>query len=57
MNKWNALNATSRERTMKIESAYVDWAMFVVFMIAVVLTIVYMLQYAGVINVMPSFLR
>lgn len=42
---------------MKIESAYVDWAMFVVFMIAVVLTIVYMLQYAGVINLMPSFLR
>jgi hypothetical protein len=38
-----------------MKSAHLDGVMFVVFMIAVVLTIVYMLEYAGVINVMPPF--
>lgn len=42
---------------MRINSAYLDGVMFVVFMITIALTVVYMLQYAGVIDVIPSFLR
>ena len=42
---------------MRIQSAYLDGVAVVVFMISVVLTIVYMLDYAGVIRVIPSFLR
>lgn len=42
---------------MRIQPAYVDGAAVVVFMTAVVLTMVYMLDYAGVISVIPSFLR
>jgi hypothetical protein len=44
-------------RTMRLRTAYLDGAAMFVFMLAVVLTIVYLLDYAGVIRVIPSFLR
>lgn len=42
---------------MKISSAHLDGVAMAVFMIAVVLTIVYMLDYSGVITVIPAFFR
>ena len=42
---------------MRVPPAYLDAAAMVMFIIAVMLTIVYMLDYAGVIGVIPSRLR
>ena len=42
---------------MRVPSAYLDGAAMIVFVVTVVLTIVYMLDYAGMISIVPSYLR
>ena len=42
---------------MRVHSARLEIAMMMLFMLAIVTTVLYMLDYAGVISIIPAFIR
>lgn len=42
---------------MRLQPARLEGAMFVLFMFTIVATVLYVLDYAGVISIIPAFIR